>query len=131
MINSYTEVSANWPEDVEIARDTPLFAMVRREESARRCRLELERDGGWAYDCLADVIALFGRPLNEVEGLCLDASYTTAEDGWFEATLSVRDGKCTYKESTIAMEELPMERCLFDIGPVDRSQRYRPLPEIV
>lgn len=65
---------------------------------------------------LDDLVEFFGRPLDEVDGLELHVEYETADEGYFRMEFDIVNGKKTYKESRVVMDDAPLYKCPFDYG---------------
>lgn len=117
MIYSYTEVSADWPADMELAK-APETAFARVWFEGDRACGEWSDGTGYADGVLREVIEMFGMPLDEVPGLRLHCHWDTAEvdDGYLGCELTIADGECRYKESYVGWADRPMDDCPFDIG---------------
>lgn len=111
-ISSYGHVECTFPEGTELHED--LYTPEVSECDSKPYIFE-EFDGHYSNTILDGYVKLFGKPLDEVDGLDLHLYYECLDDGFWKMELDIRDGKCHYEESEIVMHERPMSECPVDI----------------
>jgi hypothetical protein len=121
-ISSYGQVECTFPKGTELHEDE--FTTEIGECDGKPYIFE-EFDGYHSDTILEEYVRLFGKPLDEVEGLDLHLYYECFEDGFWKMELDIKDGKCHFEESEIVMHERPMSECPVDIMIGTRKGQVR------
>lgn len=116
-INSWGFYEVSWPKATPIDRD---WLCKGEPEDVigcpSLCFVSREFNGIYSTHALADMIEMFGRPLDKVEGLELHCVFCCNEDEYFECHLDILDGKVYYEESKVVFEDKDASECPIDIG---------------
>lgn len=112
MINSWGSIDCVFP------KGTPTKTNVYTAEETKDGKLYVYDDiyDQYSTHVLDNLVAFFGRPLDKVPGLELNLTYETCDEGFFRMEMDIVDGKVTYRESRIVMEERPISESPFDFG---------------
>lgn len=111
-MSSYTTIYANWPQETRTYKPIrDVFDRVNVVDG--RVFAEWDDETSYSDHVLDDVIAMFGRRLDTVDGLDLHCHYETncVDEGFFGFDLTIEDGVCHYEQSVIRYEEMGMGSC--------------------
>ena len=103
-----------WPKDTPINPNR--FWKAALEDLGEKLYLWCEIIDEYSLHVLNDAYEMFGKPLDEVQGLELHLVYECYEDGFYEFHLDIVDGKVRYEESRVIFVERPPEDCPVFIG---------------
>ena len=121
--SSYGQVECTFPKGTELHEEEYFTPKV--DELNGKPYIFEEFDGCYSETILEGYVQLFGKPLDEVEGLDLHLYYECLDDGYWNMELDIKDGECRYQESEIVMRERPMRKCPVDIMIGTRKGQLR------
>lgn len=110
-IDSHANIWCTFPKGTETHTDT-----YHIYDLYGRSLIDDYYDRVYSDHLLDDLVAFFGKPLDQVPGIELHVSYETWDDGYFRMEFDIVDGKKYYRESFIEMRPQPMSECPFDYG---------------
>lgn len=126
MIDSWGSIDCVFPKDTELKTDAYIIC----ENGKDMFAIYDDFYDQYSNHVLDDLVAFFGRPLDKVPGLELHVSFETCEEGFFKMELDIVDGKVTYRESRIVMEERPICKSPFDFGQPNIEKARRAWDEL-
>jgi len=110
-IDSYATIWCKFPKSTKINHGKHMEA----NDLGDTLLISYHVDGRYEGAVLDELVDFFDRPLDEVRGLVLRATYESWNaDGYYRSAFDIVNGKKTYKESAIQMVERPMSTCPFN-----------------
>lgn len=111
-ICSYCNFDCWYPIDTETNDSKWLLP----EEQDGRMHVEADCEGLYSDSFLDDLVDLFGKPLDEVPGLELEAFYQCYDDDGWQCILTIKDGKVTCQETVLVWQECTLDSTPINIG---------------
>lgn len=116
MVHSSWSYTCTFPKDAEI--DKGCRAHLKVKEDGGRLKIEDKSDGyGYIFYLLDELVELFGKPLDEVDRLELDAWYRYDEDDCQEVKLHIEDGAINCEKTKKVWVPATLEGTGFSIRP--------------
>ena len=115
--SSFMSYECTFPKGTKMNEDAALFASEYVKEKDDRWHIYNDGEGYHSDDYLLDLIDLLcGERLDKVPGLELDANYQCWEDGEWEHTISIKDGKVKCQETETRWIDSDLDKIEANIG---------------
>lgn len=113
-INSYSNYEASFPKGTKLSNKSYLYDKL--DDYGDRYHIFFEDNGARSESFLDELITLFGKPLDRIPGLKLEAFYSLDEDEHWEFRLEIDDGKVECSQTVTTWKDCAVEDAGVDIG---------------